>query len=85
MRGVKPRSSGLLMRLSPGRRGVVPLGCTPAHSPQCCRIGGRAGSWGQMWGRAAYMWMHTQTCSDTRTDIGTHGETQVMSAATCTH
>ena len=85
MRGVKPRSSGLLMRLSPGRRGVVPLGCTLAHSPQCCGIGGGAGSWGQMWGGEAHMWMHTRTCSDTRTDIGTHVETQVMSAATCTH
>lgn len=39
MRGVKPRSSGLLMRLSPGRRGVVPLGCTPAHSLQAAELG----------------------------------------------
>ena len=54
MRGVKPRSSGLLMRLSPGRRGVVPLGCTPAHSPQGCRTGDGVGGWGQVWGREAY-------------------------------
>lgn len=57
MRGVKPRSSGLLMRLSPGRRGVVPLGCTPAHSPQGCRTGDGVGGWGQVWGREAYVWM----------------------------
>lgn len=65
MRGVKPRSSGLLMRLSPGRRGVVPLGCTPTHSPQGCGTGGGVGSWGQMWGREAYMWM-------TRVDMHRH-------------
>lgn len=84
MRGVKPRSSGLLMRLSPGRRGVVPLGCTPAHSPQAAEpgtgwaAGVRCGQGGMhMDGTRGHVQAHVQT--------GAHVEAQVMSAATRTH
>lgn len=61
---------------------MVPLGCTPAHSPQSCGSGERVGSWGQMGG---HMWIHTSGHACTQAWTQARMDTHRSQQHPCTH